>query len=326
LVTTVPTSTASVDPSPSVPLLPHQAARFSRLYGCTRELLLWQAGLGKTAMFLAYISTMLDRGTAPRVLVVVPGKALHAQWAAEQRHLAPWLSMHYIYEHGGYPCPATDVRDFDVEVTTPQLLSNYLPGYLAKQFDAVVVDELGEFRSGGKRWEALRDVCDSATHVWAGTATIVQNHPQEVWHCLRAVAGPDFMPLGEFDAQYTTFTEAKVNPFTKRFEPSRPNGCKDPAGLGRLIADYADVLIVGDTDLDLPEVERVSHWVQVGPRQATNYQQTRNLKTRERIAGFDGSQSAVTEVLLPLLDERTGQAVVYCQHVDLVGYVAAACR
>lgn len=330
MVTTSSSDTASSDTAPlrtppRVPLLAHQATRFTRLDGCTRELLLWDAGLGKTLMYLAYISSLLQRGAVPRVLVIVPGAALQAQWAAEQRKLAPWLKVHYVGEQG-YPCPGTEVADFEVEVTTPQLLRNSLPGYLSKKFDAVVVDELGEFRSGGVQWQALVEACDAATHVWAGTATIVQNHPQEVWHCLRVVAGPEFMKLDEFDGKFTTFSEPRWNSYAGRFETARPNGCKDKPGLGSLIGDYADVLTVADTGLELPVVERDCLWVPVGAQQATIYANTQNPKTKEMIAGFDGNESAVTEVLLPLLAARSGQAVVFCEYRKLVGHVASSCR
>lgn len=220
MVTTAPSPADLADRS--VTRLPHQVERFTHLKSRTRLCLLLDAGLGKTAMLLAYIDQMLRESKRRRVLVVVPGIALQQQWSDEHQKHAPWLRVHFAGIGRNSPCPAAELANFDIEVTSPELLKSCLHGYLAKRFDVVVVDELGEFRSGGKEWQALTRICDEATHVWAGSATLVQNYPPEVWHSLRVIAGPDLMPLHRFNEQFTAITAGRYNRWTKRLEPAKP--------------------------------------------------------------------------------------------------------
>lgn len=108
--------------------------------------------------------------------------------------------------------------------------------------------------------------------------------------------------------------------------PPSQNGCKDPKGLGQLIAQFCDLLNLADTGLSLPTVETELVWIPVSEAYEARYEAAKILKVKEQIAGFSGEESAVTDALVDRLQEAHGRIVVFAEYIPLLGHVASALR
>ncbi len=272
-----------------------------------------EMGLGKTVQSIATILTQRSAakdGGAP-TLVVCP-KSLVGNWKAEVERFAPGLKVVAAVGAGREKVLARLV-DFDVIITTYQLIVNDLEIYGKVHCGLVLLDEASFIRNPDtEAAKALRSLKAGARLALTGTP--VENTTRDLWSIYQ-FALPGY--LGSRDD------------FKERFETPIQNNLNTPAGqaaserLKKLIRPYFLRRTKREVLKDLPEKIEQVLWCDPTPPQAELYRRLleegrEEIKAARKRSGQGGAKMTMFTVLL-----RLRQA---CCDLRLTGVDASALK
>lgn len=166
-------------------LRPYQAEGFRWLNAvCDKGfggILADEMGLGKTVQMLAMLLSRLDesRKTGPN-LIVCPASLVY-NWASEAKKFTP--ALHVATLAGGKDerqAILSSARDYDLLITSYDLLRRDLDDYKGIRFDCMVLDEAQYVKNHAtKSSQAVRAL--TSKHRFALTGTPIENRLSELW-------------------------------------------------------------------------------------------------------------------------------------------------
>lgn len=170
-------------PSPFNPH-PYQRRAIDWIMARDRSALFLDMGLGKTAITLNAIATLIDLGEVSRALVVAPKKVAEATWSDEAakwdatRHLrvTPVIGTAQRRRHLLALPADIDVIGRDSLVWLWQELGNRWP------YDAIILDELSSFKNpSSQRFKALKQIARLPGRIIGLTGTPAPNGLIDLW-------------------------------------------------------------------------------------------------------------------------------------------------
>ena len=155
--------------STKIKIFPHQIEEVIWGLDNPRMMIADEVGLGKTIIAALIISELRARGTAKRLLFVVP-KALVLKWKKELewrfRITTNILDREYVENH---PPPFGD--KFSLVTSIDYLKQDHVGYVLNQEFDAIVVDEAHKLVPGTARMNAARTLASNTNVLIFLTAT-----------------------------------------------------------------------------------------------------------------------------------------------------------
>lgn len=147
--------------------------------------LLFDPGMGKTAIVLKAFSALLKAKTARKMLVIAPLRVAQLVWPAEPLEWEDFKDLRVAVLHGKHKQDALE-SEADIYVINPEGLQWLLQpdgrGNVDKRrwkelgFDLLVIDELTKFKSTkGKRFKLLKQVLPTFARRWGLTGTPAPN-------------------------------------------------------------------------------------------------------------------------------------------------------
>jgi SNF2 family DNA or RNA helicase len=181
----------------------HQRVTSEFLTMHSRAFVLNQIGTGKTMSTLWALDYLMTAKLCRKALIVSPLSTLERVWADEIFRHFP--NRTYAVLHGSkqrrVQLLAQDVDFFIINHDGLKVIQEELLGKM--EIDAVVVDELAEFRNASTdRWKSLHAVTSGRQWVWGLTGSPTPKAPTDAWAQCRLIA-PDKVPkyFGKFRDQ-----------------------------------------------------------------------------------------------------------------------------
>lgn len=182
-------------------------------------------GLGKTAITLAAIKTLVKQKKAKKILIVAPLRVCHLVWPAE---IAKWKDFnHLTYQilHGPNKQKALDTKS-QIYLINPEGLP-WLLGNTPKsmklferlKFDVLVVDELTKFKNQkSQRFKLLKKVLHLFKYCWGLTGSPASNGLINLFSQCYILDGG--AALGKYITQYRSrYFELSYNGFSYVIRP-----------------------------------------------------------------------------------------------------------
>lgn len=155
-------------------------------------------GLGKT---VSAIASLVEPKTLPACVVTLAG-AMPAQWAAEIKRFAPWLTVHVLTKGKAYPLPEIDGRKPDVVVLNYHKLHGW-SDVLAQYCRSVIFDEAQELRrTTSDKYAAARHIARHVHYRLGLTATPIYNYGSEMFAVVDCLAPGELGTAGEFAREW----------------------------------------------------------------------------------------------------------------------------
>lgn len=156
------------------------------------QLLLWDAGMGKTSTTLAAISQLIDdgrigegpRGASMAALVTAPLRVAQGVWAQEAAKWSQFedLTVQLVWHPSKARKETNADTPADVYVINHESLAWLLQHWQGWVPDVVVVDEAAKFKNGqSRRFQALKSVRKYTKAIYGLTATPQPNNEQDLW-------------------------------------------------------------------------------------------------------------------------------------------------
>lgn len=146
-----------------------------------RAYVLSEMGTGKTRGGLFAIDYMLQEQIIKRVLVVAPLSTLSQVWDREIFQCFPELSTTVL--HGTRKRRLKRLSEnHDIYIINHDGVGSILPELIAKDFDVVLIDEVGAYRNKSTdRWKAMSKLLVGRAYVWGMTGSPAPNEPTDAW-------------------------------------------------------------------------------------------------------------------------------------------------
>lgn len=211
-------------------------------------------GLGKTLQTLAHLSLEKQQeGLKQPVLLVVPTSLLY-NWSAEIEQFTPQLKYQIVHGIKRKLCWA-DLQNFDVLITTYQLIVKDIEFWQAHELSWLVLDEAQQIKNPRtKTSQALRLINSSQRICLSGTP--VENHLGELWSLMDFLMPDSLGSLATFKQYYRKPIEIEAN--TKRMHE-----------LQQRIAPFILRRTKQQVATDLPEKTEVERYIELNePQQA----------------------------------------------------------
>lgn len=276
----------------------HQRVTAEFLTLNTRAFVLNQIGTGKTLSVLWAVDYLRSVGAMRKVLIVSPLSTLERVWGDELFRNFPHLS--YVVLHG-----AADRRrklltqDVDVYIINHDGLKVLEHELRAREdIDAVVIDELAEYRnSGADRWKVMQRVLNGRRWVWGLTGSPTPRAPTDAWAQIRLIS-PDRVPkyFGKFRDQ--VMKQISTFKWVPRQESAHViREAMQPA-----------ILYKREECLDLPPCTYSTRQVEMSPEQKTAY---KDMMNRLKVEYEGGEVMAVNEAVKALKLVQIACGVAY---------------
>lgn len=140
-------------------------------------------GLGKTAITLAAIKILKERGMLNKVLVIAPLRVCYSVWPAELRKWANFNGLTFSILHGPKKEYAL-LSAADIYLINPEGLQ-WLLNSKAKRFsgfDTLVIDESSKFKERNTiRFRLLKQVLSTFKRRWILTGSPIANSMMNIW-------------------------------------------------------------------------------------------------------------------------------------------------
>lgn len=231
--------------------------------------LLFDPGMGKTAIVLRAFCALLRAKTASKMLVIAPLRVCQLVWPAEPQEWTEFTKLRVAVLHGKDKEQAL-ASDADIYVINPEglpwLLKPDARGVVDKRrwkelgFDLLVIDELTKFKSTkGKRFKLLKQVLPTFSRRWGLTGTPAPNGLLDLFGQMYV------LDLGNALGQYITHYRAKF------FYAVDPNGWKwvlQPGAAERIYERIKPLALRASAEdhLDLPELVPLKIMVDLPPK------------------------------------------------------------
>lgn len=251
----------------------------------SRAYVLSEMGTGKTRATLHALDYLIREGIIASALVVAPLSTLTAVWDVEVFNHFPWLSVgilhgskaqrlkvlaeqHHIYviNHAG------------IEVIQKELTAR-------KDIQAVIVDELGEYRNARtNKWKSLDAFCKGRQYVWGLTGSPMPKAPTDAYAQCKLLT-PHTVP--KYFREFKIRTMRQLTQFRWIEKPEAKDivyECMQPA-----------VRFTRDDCVELPPVSYVGRQVDLSPEQ----KKVHDLMVAKAVAmATEGAITAVNEGVL----------------------------
>jgi len=282
----------------------HQQVTAEFLTTNSAAFVLNQIGSGKTLSLLWAIDYLKQIGELHKLLIVSPLSTLERVWADEIYRHFPHLEFTVL--HG-----SADKRrkllaqEADVYIINHDGLEVILPELIArKDIDAVVVDEIAEYRnSKTDRWKAANAVLAGRKWKWGMTGSPTPRSPTDAWSQCCLIA-PSRVP--KF---FTRFRDQVMRQVTTFKWIPRPEA-------NRIVQEAMQpaILFTRDECLDLPPCTFSSRHVEMTPEQKKAYKDMMNNLCIEHNSG---RILAVNEAVMAMKLVQVAAGCVYSQdHAD----------
>ena len=251
-------------------------------------------GLGKTLQTISVLRLLADQdGLACPSLVICP-KSLIVNWQSELERFAPRLKVLPIVGDGRQSS-FKKIADFNVILTTYQLVVRDLDEYNSVRFRAIVLDEASYIRNAeteaSKAIRKLQAGCRIAL-----TGTPIENGIRDLWSIFQ------FLMPGYLGSKDT---------FKERFEKSLSSDVisddakKVAARLKKLVKPYVLRRTKAEVLTELPEKIEQVIWCELSPAQNEIYRRvldegTAEIRDARKRSGDSGARMTMFTVLLRL--------------------------
>ena len=250
-----------------------------------RAYVLSEMGTGKTRATLHAINYLIQSGNVSRVLVVAPLSTLSIVWDAEVFNHFPWLNVGVLH---GTKAQRLKILSEDkhiyvinhagIEVIQKELMAR-------KDIQAVVVDELGEYRNARtNRWKALNLFCQGKKYVWGLTGSPMPKAPTDAYAQCKLLT-PHTVP--KYFREFKMRTMRQITQFRWVEQPNAKDivyECMQPA-----------VRFTRDECVELPPVSYVGRQVDLSIEQKKTHDA---LIAKAIAAASEGVITAVNEGVL----------------------------
>lgn len=199
-----------------------KAIKFLLMHGAAA--LLFDPGMGKTAIVLKAFDSLIKAKTANKMLVIAPLRVMQLVWPDEPGEWEDLKHLRIAVLHGKHKQEALE-SDADIYVINPEglpwLLGADKRGQIDKRkfksynFDTLCIDELTKFKTtSGKRFKMLKQVLPTFSRRWGLTGTPAPNGLMDLFGQMYV------LDLGNALGQYITHYRMKY------FRAVDPNGWK----------------------------------------------------------------------------------------------------
>ena len=252
-------------------------------------------GLGKTLQVIAVLLAAKEEGRTGTSLVVAPA-ALVYNWGEELERFAPVLNVCLVTgSQSERQHKLQDYREFDVLVTSYDLLKRDIDQYDDKEFLYEVIDEAQYIKNHTTAAAKAVKVIHSQTR-YALTGTPIENRLSELWSIF------DYLMPG-FLYGYDTFKKELETPIVK-------NGDEEAmARLQKMVAPFIMRRLKEDVLKDLPEKLEEVRYVKFENSQQKLYD-AQVLHMKEKIAQQD--EGEFNKNKLQILAELTKLRQICC--------------
>jgi len=239
--------------------------------------LLLDPGMGKTAITLKAIASLVKAGVSKRTLVIAPLRVCQLVWPSEPSEWDDLAHLRIGVLHGSHKQDVLDNRDnYDILVINPEGLEWLICGKGASVdmkrwksfgFDTLVIDELTKFKSTkGLRFKLLKKVLGTFSRRWGLTGTPAPNGLMDLFGQMYV------LDMGNALGQYITHYRMKY------FLPVDPQGWKWVLRTGADKEIYAKLRPLAlrasaEDHLELPEIIPLKVMVDMPPRARKMYEQ-----------------------------------------------------
>ena len=220
-----------------------------------------QMGLGKTVQAIIAMRVLFRRGMLRRTLVVCPASMANV-WEREVKSWAPELRPIRVWGDARNR-PAKWRSPAEIYIVSYETLARDIGDLPGDGFDLYVLDEAQKIKNHNtKNHRAVRQI--QADYRWALTGTPIENSASDV---------------------ATLFDVLRPNLFN-RHDPSWHKS----DNVRRTIGPYLLRRTIDDVGLDLPEIMRQNHWLDLLPKQRRAY----NKLESEGVSGIRRQGDAAT--------------------------------
>lgn len=262
----------------------HQRVTSEFLTLNSRAFVLNQIGTGKTLSVLWAIDYLKAAGLMRKVLIVSPLSTLERVWGDEIFRNFPHLN--YVVLHGSAERRRKLLaQDVDIYIINHDGLKVLEDDLLARtDIDAVVIDELAEYRNAGAdRWKVLHRVLAGRNWVWGLTGSPTPKAPTDSWAQVRLIA-PDKVP--KYFGKFRDMVMRQLGQFKWIPRAEAAHVVKE--------AMQPSILFKREECLDLPPVTYSTRHVEMSPQQRTAY---KDMLARLRVEYEGGEVMAVNEAV-----------------------------
>lgn len=175
----------------------------------TRAYVLNEMGTGKTRSAMYAIDYLLSEGVIKNVLIVAPLSTLSQVWDREIFQYFNHLSATVL--HGSRDTRIKRLREkHHIYIINHDGCSTILPDLLSKQFDAILIDEVGAYRNKQtERWKTMDGLVRAGRGVkyfWGMTGSPTPNEPTDAWGLAKLLT-PERAPRYFKEFQRKTMTQ-----------------------------------------------------------------------------------------------------------------------
>ena len=254
----------------------------------TRAYVLSEMGTGKTRSAMYAIDHLMKESVIKNCLIVAPLSTLSNVWDREVFEYFGHLSATVL--HGTRDARVRRLREtHHIYIINHDGIKTILPELLKKQFDAVLIDEVGGFRNKSTdRWKKMDLLAKGngkpVKYLWGMTGSPTPNEPTDAWGLAKLIT-PERAPryMKEFQRQtMTQITQFRWLP--KPDANDRVFEMLQPA-----------VRYRRDDCVELPEVSYLDREIDISKQIADTYKKMMN---KLRTAFLEGEISAANEGVL----------------------------
>ncbi len=231
-------------------------------------------GLGKTVQALAHIVCEKENGRLNAPFLIVCPVSLVPNWLAEAKKLAPSLKV-TAYQGPQRRRELAKLGEFDVVLTTYQLVLRDIEDLLKTKFFGIILDEAQAIKNASSKVRQMLSRLD-CSHKISLTGTPIENHLGELWSHFDFLL-PGFLgSQGQFNRQFRRPIE-KMRDLEKHCQLA---ALVKPFILRRMKSEVASELpdktvihhevVLTETQRDLYETVRVSVQKELQAEIATN--------------------------------------------------------
>ena len=253
----------------------------------SRAYVLNEMGTGKTRSAMYAIDYLLREGVIKNVLIVAPLSTLSPVWDREVFEFFGHLSATVLHGTRSKRIKATREKH-QVYIINHDGISTVLPELLEKQFDAILIDEVGAYRNKStRRWKDMDKLVRygrGVKYLWGMTGSPTPNDPTDAWGLAKLIT-PENAPRYFREFQAKTMTQ--VTQFKWFPKPDANDHVYDmlqPA-----------VRYKRDDCLELPDVSYQDIEIPPSKQVADTY---KKMMTQLRMAFEEGQISAANEGVL----------------------------
>lgn len=327
---------------------PYQAAGIERMLVCPKLVVADETGLGKTVQILGALASLAEGEGLPatfggRVLVAMPVSLLR-YWQSQIERFVPSLTVRVLTPSilSRSKPPTVDETFSQVELVGYETLKSkkYLDDFKAKKFSTVILDEAASLKAEGLKHAAIMQIAEDASRIYVVSATLLENHPMELYALLKAMQVPGLPPSREeWSDRFVEWSEGyqfeTKYGLTVTVEP-KPCGLKPGTeeALRELIEPYLLRRSAVDVGLALPPVVRQVVTIPLSPAQAKAYEKAQALwaagkrhAAMEKACEYAGDESCKAQWLVEWCLANPGKkAIVMAEHTELLKLVEGQLR